>query len=61
MSLRRVNPESLDQPNRFSPTVLGSGTVVFLSGPTTLDGPGRLVGDGVVEQFELALSNLLEA
>ncbi|MGI8666779.1 MAG: RidA family protein [Jatrophihabitans sp.] len=59
--MRRVNPESLARPSGFSHAVLGSGTVVFLAGQTALDGQGRLVGDGVVEQFELALSNLLEA
>jgi enamine deaminase RidA (YjgF/YER057c/UK114 family) len=34
---------------------------VFLAGQTALDGSGRIVGDGIVEQFERALSNLLVA
>ncbi|MDQ2836785.1 MAG: RidA family protein [Actinomycetota bacterium] len=61
MSLERVNPPSLARPSGFAHAVIGSGTMVFLAGQTALDATGQLVGDGVVEQFELALSNLIEA
>lgn len=61
MSLERVNPPSLARPSGFAHAVIGSGTVVFLAGQTALDSTGQLVGGGVVEQFELALSNLIEA
>ena len=34
---------------------------MFLAGQTALDAEGRIVGDGVVAQFEQALGNLLTA
>ena len=34
---------------------------MFLAGQTAMDAEGRIVGDGVVAQFEQALSNLLTA
>lgn len=61
MSVERVNPASLGPPRGFSHAVLGEGTVVTLAGQTALDAEGRIVGDGVVAQFEQALSNLLTA
>jgi enamine deaminase RidA (YjgF/YER057c/UK114 family) len=61
MSIERVNPDGLAQPRGFSHAVVGSGTVVFLAGQTALDEDGRIVGDGVVAQFEQALGNLLAA
>jgi enamine deaminase RidA (YjgF/YER057c/UK114 family) len=59
--VRRVNPASLARPSGFSHAVVATGTTVHLAGQTALDGEGRIVGDGVVEQFEQALSNLLTA
>jgi enamine deaminase RidA (YjgF/YER057c/UK114 family) len=60
--LRRVNPESLAAPSGFSHAVTATGgTLVFLAGQTALDASGRVVGDGVVEQVEQALTNLLAA
>ncbi len=61
MTVQRVNPAELAKPSGFSHAVVGSGRVVFLAGQTALDAEGRLVGHGVVEQFELALGNLLTA
>ena len=61
MSLERVNPASLAVPSGFSHAVVGEGRIVVLAGQTALDGSGRVVGDGVVEQFERALGNLLTA
>jgi len=61
MSLKFVNPPELARPSGFSHAAVGSGRVVFLAGQTALDAEGRIVGDGVVEQFEKALSNLLVA
>jgi enamine deaminase RidA (YjgF/YER057c/UK114 family) len=40
---------------------VATGTTVHLAGQTALDASGALVGEGVVEQFERALSNLLTA
>lgn len=61
MTLDRVNPPSLARPSGFSHAVVGKGTVVFLAGQTALDATGRIVGEGVVAQFEQALANLLAA
>ncbi|MCK7624227.1 RidA family protein [Streptomyces sp. RS10V-4] len=61
--LARVNPAGLAPPTGFSHAVrvTGPGTLVFLAGQTALDGAGRIVGEGIVEQFERALGNLLAA
>jgi enamine deaminase RidA (YjgF/YER057c/UK114 family) len=59
--MRRVNPASLATPSGFSHAVVATGTTVHLAGQTALDASGTVVGDGVVEQFERALSNLLTA
>ncbi|MET9291619.1 RidA family protein [Streptomyces sp. NPDC003077] len=60
--LERINPPRLSPPRGFSHAVrVTSGTVVFLAGQTALDGEGRIIGGGVVEQFETALGNLLAA
>jgi enamine deaminase RidA (YjgF/YER057c/UK114 family) len=59
MSIERVNPAGLAPPSGFAHAVVGTGTFVFLAGQTALDRDGRIAGEGVVEQFELALSNLL--
>jgi enamine deaminase RidA (YjgF/YER057c/UK114 family) len=61
MSLRRVNPEELARPAGFSHAVVASGTTVHLAGQTSMDATGAIVGSGVVEQFERALGNLLDA
>ena len=57
----RVDPPELVRPSGFSHAVVGSGRTVFLAGQTALDAEGHIVGDGVVAQFERALSNLLTA
>jgi enamine deaminase RidA (YjgF/YER057c/UK114 family) len=41
--------------------VTDADRLVFLAGQTALDADGRIAGDGVVEQFERALANLLTA
>lgn len=61
MKLKRVNPASLAPPSGFSHAVVGRGTTVFLAGQTGMDATGRIIDGDVVEQFEQALSNLLEA
>jgi enamine deaminase RidA (YjgF/YER057c/UK114 family) len=61
MSLERINPDALGRPSGFSHAVVASGTTVHLAGQTALDVEGRVVGDGVVAQFEQALGNLLTA
>ncbi|AIG73571.1 pyrimidine utilization protein C [Amycolatopsis japonica] len=59
--MERINPPELGRPSGFSHAVAASGRFVFLAGQTALDAENRIVGDGVVEQFERALSNLLTA
>ncbi|MEU3463259.1 RidA family protein [Streptomyces sp. NPDC006733] len=62
MSLRRINPGELSPPTGFSHAVTATGrTLVFLAGQTALDPAGKIVGDTLPAQFELALGNLLAA
>jgi enamine deaminase RidA (YjgF/YER057c/UK114 family) len=62
MTLERIDPGELARPSGFSHAVRARGTVtVHLAGQTALDREGRIVGDGVVAQFEQALGNLLTA
>ena len=62
MTIERINPEELGRPSGFSHAVSSSGErIVFLAGQTALDSTSKIVGDGVVEQFERALGNLLTA
>jgi enamine deaminase RidA (YjgF/YER057c/UK114 family) len=60
--IERINPPELGRPSGFSHAVsTAADRLVFLAGQTALDADGRIVGDGVVEQFEQALRNLLTA
>lgn len=62
MSIERVNPPQLAAPSGFAHAVIATGgQLVFLAGQTALDASGVIVGESVVEQFELALANLLTA
>lgn len=57
-----VNPPELAAPSGFSHAVVAAGSrLVFLAGQTALDAGGRIVGAGIVAQFEQALGNLLAA
>jgi enamine deaminase RidA (YjgF/YER057c/UK114 family) len=59
--MERINPPGLGRPSGYSHAVAASGRFVFLAGQTALNEENRIVGDGVVAQFERALSNLLTA
>jgi enamine deaminase RidA (YjgF/YER057c/UK114 family) len=61
VTLERINPPELAPATGFSHAVTGRGTVIFLAGQTALNQAGTIVGDGIVAQFEQALSNLLTA
>ncbi|MFH8973791.1 RidA family protein [Streptomyces sp. NPDC017890] len=62
MTAERVNPPGLSPPTGFSHAVVATGTrVVFLAGQTALDTDGKVTGDTLPAQFELALTNLLTA
>jgi len=61
-ALERIDPPELARPAGFAHAVLArTDRIVFLAGQTALDPEGRIVGDGVVAQFEQALGNLLTA
>jgi enamine deaminase RidA (YjgF/YER057c/UK114 family) len=55
---RPVNPSSLPAPRGYSHGTL-AGNTLYLGGQTALNGDGKIVPGGVVEQFRQAFSNLL--
>jgi enamine deaminase RidA (YjgF/YER057c/UK114 family) len=62
MVVERINPPELGRPSGFSHAVCSTAEkIVFLAGQTALDADNKIVGDGIVEQFERALGNLLTA
>lgn len=61
MTFERINPDGLGPAAGFSHAVRATGTTVHLAGQTALNEEGRIVGDGIVEQFEKAFGNLLAA
>jgi len=62
MTLERINPSSLGRPSGFAHAVRATDTSrVYLAGQTALNSHGKIVGSGIVEQFEQALGNLLTA
>jgi enamine deaminase RidA (YjgF/YER057c/UK114 family) len=62
MVVERINPPELGRPSGFSHAVSSTAEkIVFLAGQTALDADNKIVGGGIVEQFERALGNLLIA
>ncbi|WP_367320304.1 RidA family protein [Streptomyces sp. HUAS ZL42] len=62
MSAERINPPGLCPPTGFSHAVVATGSrLVFLAGQTALDTDGKVTGEHLPEQFERALTNLLDA
>lgn len=61
MTVERINPAELAAPIGFSHAVRASGRTVYLAGQTALNADGVIVGTGIVEQFEVALGNLMTA
>lgn len=61
MSFDPVNPEPLGRPRGFSHGLLApdGGRVLFVAGQTSTDAAGRVVGEGLAAQFELALERVL--
>jgi enamine deaminase RidA (YjgF/YER057c/UK114 family) len=58
----RINPDELGKPSGYSHAVaVTADRLIFLAGQTALDQSGKIVGEGVVAQFEQALGNLLTA
>ncbi|HEX9374757.1 MAG TPA: RidA family protein [Actinomycetota bacterium] len=57
-----VNPESLAPPAGFAHAVVPApGRTVYLGGQAGITADGGLAGPGLLEQFDQALSNLVEA
>lgn len=62
MTFERINPPELGAPRGFSHAIVTDRPrTVYLAGQTSLDATGTIIGDGVVEQFEVALTSLLRA
>lgn len=62
MTLRRINPDELAPAIGFSHAVVAEGTkIIFLAGQTSVDATGNIVGETIVEQFRVALTNILTA
>jgi len=59
--LKPINPETLAAPVGFSHAMIApaGARIVFLAGQTALNKESVIVGDGIVEQFEQALTNML--
>jgi enamine deaminase RidA (YjgF/YER057c/UK114 family) len=55
-----INPPTLPRPVGFSHAVR-AGQTVYLAGQTALGSDGTIVGETIVEQFEVAASNLIAA
>ncbi|OJY47711.1 RidA family protein [Pseudonocardia sp. 73-21] len=55
-----VNPPELARPSGFTHAVR-HGDAIHLSGQTAMDGDGKIVPGGIVEQFRQAFTNLLTA
>ena len=59
---RLVNPETLSPPVGFAHAVVAApGQLVFLGGQTSHDAEGICCGDTLVEQFDIALQNVVTA
>jgi enamine deaminase RidA (YjgF/YER057c/UK114 family) len=57
-----VNPESLAPPSGFAHAVVAApGRTVYLGGQVASDLRGRVIGDTVTAQFEVAAANVAKA
>ena len=57
-----VTAPGLAPPSGFAHAVVAArGRVVFLGGQTAMDAEGKIVGRGIVEQFDLAAGNVVAA
>ena len=62
MVAKKINPESMAPAIGFShAVVVEGGTLDFLAGQTALNKEGVIEGNGIVEQFEKVIMNLLTA
>jgi len=61
MSVRLVNPATLAEAKGFSHVAVGKGAPVVLAGQIGWDKSGTIVSGDLVDQFALAIDNLLDA
>ena len=56
------NPEHLGEPRGWNNGLVwsGPGRILFVAGQAAADAEGRIVGEGFVEQFALALDRILD-
>ena len=60
MSVEFLNPKNLPKPVGYSHGAIGRGRPVVLAGQIGWNSEGKVTSDDLVEQFALALDNLLE-
>ena len=58
--LEFTNPEGIPTPERYT-HVVKAGNIIFVSGQVGRDSSGRIVGDGMREQFDQTLKNVITA
>jgi enamine deaminase RidA (YjgF/YER057c/UK114 family) len=59
---RLVNPESLPAASGFSHAVIAqAGRTVYLAGQVAQGADGRIAGETIAEQFDLAAANVVKA
>lgn len=59
---RIVNPETLEPPTGYSHAVVAApGQTVYLGGQTGTRADGTLAGEGLLDQFDQASANVVEA
>ncbi len=58
--LEFANPEGISTPERYS-HVVKAGNIIFVSGQVGRDSNGQIVGEGMREQFDQTLKNVITA
>ena len=57
--LRAINPPALGEPRGWTNGVLANRHILFVAGQTARDASGRIVGETMSAQWDLALANVL--
>ena len=59
MTMEIIQPAHWSRPSGYAHGIIAEGRLLFLSGQVGWDENGRIVGDGLVEQIDQALKNVL--
>ena len=59
MATTLINPEGLVKPQGYSHGAIGTGRLLYVAGQIGVDKEGKLVGEGLVEQFDRALGSVV--